>query len=75
MTDPQYPDGKLNDDDEGQAEIRVGEQDGKVIVAFEKPMRWIAMNPQEAADLSSLILKRAKQAARTTGEVITVRLG
>lgn len=65
-----YPDGKLNDDDEGGLGMRIGVVQGRVVIDFGKPVTWIGFRPNEAYDIAKLIRKHAKRAikSRRTGQ-------
>lgn len=65
-----FPEGKLTKTDEGAIQFSVGEKDGKVVLDFGTPVNWVGMNPQQAADLASLILKHARTVARKNGSAI-----
>ncbi len=60
MTD-QFPRGKLNADDEGQLQIRVGIQDRTVVVNFGKPVAWLGMDYLTAVNLAETIMRRAEE--------------
>lgn len=70
-----YPDGKLTPFDEGSIQFAVGGQDGKVVMDFGTPVRWMGMTPQQAADLASDLMKWARLMGRKNGETITMRIG
>lgn len=65
-----FPEGQLTKSDEGSIQFAVGEQNGKVVIDFGTPVHWLGMTPQQAADLASTILKRARQVARKSGETV-----
>lgn len=69
MTHPQYPEGKLNEDDEGALELKISTEGGKVVVHFGKLVSWFALGPTQAAILAGLILKHADAAASGRGDV------
>lgn len=56
-----FPQGKLNEDDEGELQIGIGEEDGKVILAFGTPVHWLGMTPTHAMQLAAAIIARAKE--------------
>lgn len=64
---PEYPDGKLNKDDEGELAIKIGvsAKHQQVIVDFSKPTNWIAMPPQNAVDLAMAIINQARVISQT----------
>lgn len=67
----EFPEGQLNQADEGAIQFGVAVDRGKVVLDFGKTVAWIGMTPQQAADLASCLVKRAREAARATGEPIT----
>lgn len=70
-----FPSGQLTKTDEGAIQFGVTERDGKVILDFGTPVAWVGMEPQQAADLASLMLKHARAAGRKSGQVVTLNLG
>lgn len=66
-----HPDGRLTKQDEGAIQFAIGEQDGKVVIDFGTSVHWMAMTPQQAAELASTLLKRAGAVGRKNGETIT----
>jgi hypothetical protein len=69
-----FPQGKLNEDDEGGIQFRVGNESGKVILDFGTQVTWVGMDPQQAADLASSLMKWARYAAREKGETVAFNL-
>ena len=59
-TMPKYPEGKLNDKDEGELSFVIGEENGKVVLHFGKPILWVGMPPEMAMDLASSLIKHAR---------------
>lgn len=70
-----FPEGQLTKTDEGAIQFAVGEKDGKVVLDFGTPVNWVGMNPQQAADLAYLLLKRAREVGRKNGETISFTIG
>lgn len=70
-----FPQGKLTAKDEGALQFGVTERDGKVVLDFGTPVAWVGLDPQQAADLASLMLKHARAAGRKTGAIVTLNLG
>jgi hypothetical protein len=71
----EFPDGKLNDHDEG--ELRFGvitDAEGNVCMHFGKPVAWFGMPPAQAVELAQLLIKHARIATQLTGEVLVVEL-
>ena len=50
-----YPDGKLGAMDEGEIRFAVASQPGYVHINFGKPVAWLSLRPQEAAELGDLL--------------------
>lgn len=69
-----HPRGKLNADDEGAIQFKVGKESGKVVLDFGTQVQWVGMSPQEAASLASSLMKWARYAAREKGETVTLDL-
>lgn len=70
----QFPQGQLTPQDEGAIQFAVGGEKGKVVLDFGTPVTWMAMSPQEAADLASSLMKWARIEGRKVGETITLNL-
>jgi len=70
--DDQYPDGKMSDKDEGTATMAIGILNGKVEINFLKPLAWIALPPDEAANIGLALIEAARQAGIT--KPITIEL-
>lgn len=60
MTDPKYPFGKLNKDDEGALNIAIGIEGNTVRLDFGKPIDWFALPPGFALELAALLTKHAE---------------
>lgn len=61
----QYPQGKLNEHDEGVINIAVAADLKRqvLVVQFPERIRWFAMPKREAIELANLITKRALELA------------
>jgi len=70
----EYPDGKLNEYDEGAAIMAIGHLKGRVIVDFGQPVAWLGLSPQEAVSMAQYLINQARQAAHETGEILEVKL-
>ena len=70
-----FPAGHLTKADEGAIQFAIGEKDGKVVLDFGAPTAWIGMTAQEAADLASALLRRAREVGRKQGQMIHVTIG
>jgi hypothetical protein len=70
-----FPHGQLTKSDEGAIQFGITVKDGKVVLDFGTPVAWVGMTPQQAADLASIIMKRAREAARANGEMVSFTIG
>jgi hypothetical protein len=55
-----FPDGKLTEHDEGALAIGVGLKDGKVVIEFPTPVRWIGLTPDKARLIGELLILRSR---------------
>ena len=55
----QFPEGKLNEDDEGEIRIAIGHQDGKVVIDFGKPVAWLGFTPSQARGIAETLINHA----------------
>ena len=62
----EFPDGKLNAQDEGGLAMAVGIEEGGVRLQFPKPVAWVAMTPDEAIGLAESLVKNARKAGSST---------
>jgi len=58
----EFPEGKLNEDDEGELKMAVGHKGKLVFIDFGKPVKWMGMNPTEALQLAKMITEHAERA-------------
>jgi len=71
----EFPEGTLSKHDEGAIQFALGTKDGKVVIDFGTPVHWLGMTPQQAADLASAILKKAREVGRMNGETVGFTIG
>ncbi len=55
-----HPQGKLNEDDEGELRFAVGHDNGNVILDFGKPVVWVGLPPDTADDIADMLKKHAQ---------------
>ena len=65
----QFPQGKLNPDDEGELTFAVGVENGQVAIAFGAPVAWIALGPDQALAFASSIIGHAMAIKRAGGVI------
>ena len=56
----EYPEGTLNPEDQGALMVAFGIDKGKVILAFPKPIDWVALSPEQAREAAESLLVRAR---------------
>lgn len=57
-----FPEGKLNDGDDGELQFAVGNKDGNVVLIFGVPTKWLAMPPDKARAFAQGLLLQADYA-------------
>ena len=58
----EFPDGRLNADDQGSVAVTVGHEKGKVVLVFPHPTTWVGFTPNQAMDIAQTLIKHARQA-------------
>jgi hypothetical protein len=58
----QFPEGKLNEADEGEIQFGITTDNGKVVINFGTPVSWMGMNPEQARELGALLSHHAFKA-------------
>jgi hypothetical protein len=66
-----FPQGKLNERDEGELQFAVGSEKGLVRIDFGKPVAWFALPPETAQQLAMLLLRHA---ARASGKPMSITI-
>jgi hypothetical protein len=56
-----FPEGKLNADDEGGLRMMISQHRGTVRIDFGIKVAWIALPPDRAEEFANVVLKHAKQ--------------
>ncbi len=54
-----FPQGKLNEEDEGGLNIAIGVKDGAIMLEFGKPVGWLGLDPGTAEAMANNLLKHA----------------
>ena len=70
-----FPDGKLTPQDEGGIQFAIGSEGDKVILDFGTSVHWVGMTAQQAAELASSLLSKAKEVGRRNGQTVTLLIG
>jgi len=56
-----FPDGKINPDDEGGLQIAIAGKDGQVFIEFGSPVAWLAFPPEQAKEFANKIIEHANR--------------
>ena len=68
----EFPEGRLNESDEGAIPMEVGHHSGKVIIRFPKAATWIGLTGDGAMELAQCLIEHAKAAGITKPVTITL---
>lgn len=69
----EFPDGRLNAQDEGEIPMSVGHQDGRVVLQFPRNLNWIGFTADQAIDLANTLIEHARSAG--SKKPLTVKIG
>lgn len=69
----EYPDGRLNADDQGAVAVGIGHQNGAVTMQFPKNLNWIGFTPDQAIAIAETLVHHARQCGCT--RTLTVKIG
>jgi hypothetical protein len=58
----EFPNGKVNADDEGALALEIGAKDGNVFIRFPKPVAWIGFTGDQAIELAQSLIDNARKA-------------
>jgi hypothetical protein len=56
----QYPEGRLNEHDEGAVSMAIHTEAGNVRIDFPKPVAWLAMPPNQALAFAAALARHAR---------------
>jgi hypothetical protein len=68
----EFPNGKLNQNDEGALAVVVGHEKNSVVLRFPKPVSWIGFTPEQAIDIAQSLITHARKIGLTVPLVITL---
>ena len=69
----EFPDGRLNKDDEGAIPIAIGHQDGRVTMQFARNLNWVGFTADQAVDVAQTLIEHARKCGST--KPLTVKIG
>lgn len=73
MINEKYPNGKLNESDEGQTELFLGVENGAVIIKFNQPVSWVGITPDQAIKIANGLIAKARSIG--TQKIVKIELG
>ena len=62
VTKREWPEGRIDATDDSACKMAVAVKDGRVIIAFDRPMDWIGFNPKQASELADTIIAKSMEA-------------
>lgn len=68
----EFPDGKLNANDEGALAVMIGVEGKSVVLRFPKPVAWIGFTPEQALGIAELLISHARKCGLTVPLVLRV---
>lgn len=68
----EHPAGKLNADDAGALAMEIGEESGRVVIRFPKPVAWIGFTGDEAMEIAQVLMKHARSVGITAPFVMRI---
>jgi hypothetical protein len=69
----EFPNGRLNADDQGAVAVAIGHQGGAVTMQFPKNLNWIGFTPEQAIDIAQSLIEHARKSGCT--KPLTVKIG
>lgn len=68
----EFPNGRLNANDEGAFAVMVGHEMGRVVMQFPSPTAWIGFTPEQAIDIAQTLITHARKAGLVGAYTITL---
>lgn len=69
----EFPDGRLNAQDEGAIPLGISHQNGKVVIQFVRNLNWIGFTPEQAIEIAEILIQHARQCG--CNRPLTVKIG
>lgn len=69
----EFPDGRLNEHDQGAVAVAIGHQEGRVTLQFPKNLNWIGFTPEQAIDIAQSLIEHARKCG--CAKPLTVKIG
>ena len=69
----EYPNGRLNADDQGAVAVAIGHENGAVTMQFPRNLNWIGFTPDQAVDIAQTLITHARKCGST--KPLTIKIG
>lgn len=69
----EFPDGRLNEHDQGAVAVAIGHQNERVTLQFPRNLNWIGFTPEQAIDIAQSLVEHARQCG--CKKPLTVKIG
>lgn len=69
----EFPDGRINEHDQGAVAVAIGHQQGRVTMQFPKNLNWIGFTADQAIDIANSLIEHARKAG--SSKPLTVKIG
>lgn len=69
----EYPNGRLNPQDQGAVAVAIGHENGAVTMQFPKNLNWIGFTPEQAIDIAQTLVEHARRCG--CKKPLTLQLG
>lgn len=56
----EFPNGRLNPQDQGAMAVSIGQENGAVVLRFPRNLNWIGFTPDQAIDIAETLVKHAR---------------
>lgn len=56
-----FPEGKFNDDDEGELRAGIAVYQDKIVINFGKSVSWLALLPEQALEFAQMLTEKANE--------------
>jgi hypothetical protein len=68
----EFPDGKLNTNDEGALAVMIGVEGKSIVIRFPKPVAWIGFTPEQALGIAQSLIEHARKVGLSIPLVLRV---
>ena len=69
----EFPNGRLNENDQGAVAVAIGHENGAVTMQFPRNLNWIGFTPDQAVDIAQTLIEHARKCG--SKKPLTVKIG